>query len=212
LLYAIDYFRVGQSKQLQAIVKLQANSLYYYFSTVAQVLAAISALLAVFTQFKISEIKDFLIGDGIAMLERMKLQETGYFVATDFMKYIDLLRDSVGRRSIMGVLEILEVLSKNEKDEGKTLISHPRGLQYFEKRFKQNLSQLKKIQMLTKKSIVLAFVAIFVSLISLIFVEDLKNYRIVNLTIIALVFATTFFSMLFTIRGIFDGLKNQKDI
>ena len=190
---------------------MQANSLYYYFSTVAQVLAAISALLAVFAQFKISEIKDFLIGDGVAMLERMKLQETGYYVATDFIKYIELLRDSVWRRSILGVLEVLEVLSQKEIDEGKTLISNPRGLQYLEKRFKQNLLQLNKIQALTKKSIVLAFVTIFVSLISLIFVENLKNYRIVNLTIIVFVFVTTFFSMLFTIKGVFYGLKNQKD-
>jgi hypothetical protein len=42
------------------------TTLYYFFSTISQVLAAISALLAVFTQFKISEIKDFLIGDGKA--------------------------------------------------------------------------------------------------------------------------------------------------
>ena len=191
---------------------MQANSLYYYFSTVAQVLAAISALLAVFTQFKISEIKDFLIGDGIATLERMKLHEAGYYLATDFIKHIDRLRDSVGRKSIMGVLEVLEVLSKNEKDAGKTLITNPRGLQHLEKRFKRNLLQLNKIQALTKKSIVLAFVAIFLSLISLIFVENLKNYRIANGMIIASVFAITFFSMLFTIQGIFYGLRNQKEI
>ena len=33
------------------------TTLYYFFSTTAQVLAAISALLAVFTHFKINEIK-----------------------------------------------------------------------------------------------------------------------------------------------------------
>ena len=190
---------------------MQANSLYYYFSTVAQVMAAISALLAVFTQFKISEIKDFLIGDGIATLERMKLHESGYHLETDFKKHIDRLRDSVGRKSIMGILEVLEVLSKNEKDEGKTLASSPRGLQYLEKRFKLNLVQLNKIQSLTKKSIVLAFIAIFISLVSLIFVEVLKNYKIVNWTLIFLVFAVAFFSMLYTIEGIFYGLKNQKE-
>jgi O-antigen/teichoic acid export membrane protein len=111
----------------------------------------------------------------------------------------------------MGILEVLEVLSKNEKDEGKTLVSSPRGLQYLEKRFKLNLVQLNKIQSLTKKSIVLAFIAIFISLVSLIFVEVLKNYKIVNWTLIFLVFAVAFFSMLFTIEGIFYGLKNQKE-
>jgi len=190
---------------------MQANSLYYYFSTTAQVLAAISALLAVFTQFKISEIKDFLIGDGIATLERMKLQEAGYHLETDSKKHTDHLRDSVGRKSIMGILEVLEVLSKNERDAGKTLASNPRGLQHLEKRFKANLSQLNKIQSLTKKSIVLAFIAIFISLVSLVFVEHLKNYRTVNLTIITCVFVIAFLSMLSTIKGVFYGLKNQKE-
>jgi hypothetical protein len=190
---------------------LQATSLYYYFSTVAQVLAAISALLAVFTQFKITEIKDFLIGDGIATLERMKLHEAGYHLETDFKKHIDHLRDSVGRKSIMGILEVLEVLSQNEKHQGKTLISNPRGLQHLEKRFKWNLVQLYKIQTLTKKSIVLAFTDIFISLISLVFVEDLKNYNLINWGIISIVFAIAFFSMLYTIEGIFYGLRNQKE-
>jgi hypothetical protein len=190
---------------------MQANSLYYYFSTAAQVLAAISALLAVFTQFKISEIKDFLIGDGIATLERMRLQEAGYHLETDAKKHTDHLRDSVGRKSIMGILEVLEVLSKHERESGKTLVSHPRGLQHLEKRFKANLSQLHKIQSLTKNSILLAFVAIFISVVSLVFVEDLKNYAPVNMIIIACVFVIGFFSMLFTIKGIFYGLKNQKE-
>lgn len=191
---------------------MQATSLYYYFSSVAQVLAAISALLAVFTQFKISEIKDFLIGDGLATLERMKLHETGYDLVTDFKKYSDRLRDSVGRKSIMGVLEVLEVLAKNEKEAGRTIESNPRGLQFLERRFKDNLTQLYSIQTLTKKSIVLAFIAIFIALISLVFVEHLVNHNILDWAVIISVFIVGSLSMIFTIKGVFQGLKNQKDM
>jgi len=45
----------------------------------------------------------------------------------------------------------------------------------------------------------------------LVFVEDLKNYNLINWGIISIVFAIAFFSMLYTIEGIFYGLRNQKE-
>lgn len=44
------------------------TTLYFYFSTLAQVLAAIVALIAVIIHFRISSLRDILIGDGKAIL------------------------------------------------------------------------------------------------------------------------------------------------
>ncbi len=47
----------------------EATTLYYFFSTLAQVLAAITALVAVLVHFRISALRDFLIGDGESVLK-----------------------------------------------------------------------------------------------------------------------------------------------
>ncbi len=193
---------------------MESITLYYYFSTIAQVLAAISALLAVFTHFKISEIKDFLIGDGMATFKRMEAKETGYDLPKDYKKYLDRLRDSIGRRSIIGIQEVIEELAKNEKSQGRTLKTNPRGLQYLETRFMGRLSQISIIKLSTKLSIILAFIAIIISIVSLVFVEYLNCCCHASLMwmIVILIIITTLFSMVFTIKGIFYGLKDHEDV
>lgn len=193
---------------------ITTSTLYYFFSTIAQILAAISALLAVFTHFKINEIKEFLVGDGMATLKRMCAKTTGYFFVDeeDHKKYFERLRDAVHRKSILGILEVIELLSKYEKDEGFTLLERKRGLQYLEIRFKGRQTQISKIKSLTKKSIIAAFIAIFGSITSLLFVEIIYNNCVITLIIISLVLIITLISMIFTIQGIFSGLKDEEDV
>ncbi len=188
------------------------TTLYYLFSTIAQVLAAISALLAVFTHFKINEIREFLVGDGKATFERMKLKESGYDLQTEYKKYLDRLRDSIGRKSILGILQVIQVLAKYEEDRGKTIETNPRGLRYLENGFNYRMLQIKKIKSLTKKSLIFAFIAIFVALISLIFVENIKDMCALKLIIIVAIIILTSLSMRSTILGIYEGLKEQKDV
>lgn len=187
------------------------TTLYYFFSTISQVLAAISALLAVFTHFKISEIKDFLVGDGKATYERMLLKEPGYDLPIDYKKYLDRLRDSIGRKSIAGILQVINVLATNEKDQGKTLESNRRGLQYLEVGFNKRMMQITKITSLTKKSLVFAFLAIISSIVSLIFVQQLKDLFTLSLVITIAIIISTALSMTFTILGVYEGLQEQKD-
>lgn len=191
---------------------MTTTTLYYFFSTTAQVMAAISALLAVFTHFKINGIKVFLVGDGKATFERMSRKEPGYDLEHDYKKYFDRLRDALFRDSILGIKEVIEILAKNEQDKGKTLKSNPRGLHYLEKRFKERISQMNRIKSLTKKAIVSAIIAIFSSIISLIFVEKIINLCGLTWVLIIFIFILTAFSMVYTIRGVSYGLKDQEDV
>lgn len=188
------------------------TTLYYFFSTIAQVLAAISALLAVFTHFKINEIREFLVGDGKATYERMKLKEPGYELPTNYKIYLDRLRDSIGRKSILGILQVIQVLAKYELDQNKTIETKPRGLQYLERGFNYRMLQIKNIKSLTKKSLIFAFTAILAALVSLIFVENIKDMCVLKLIIIVAIIILTTLSMTFTVLGIYEGLKEQKDV
>ena len=192
---------------------METTTLYYYFSTIAQVMAAISALLAVFAHFKINEIKEFLVGDGKATLERMSLTEKGYNLGTpDFKKYHDRLRDAIGRKSIKGIFEVIKILATNAINKGETAENSPRGFQYLESRFSGRIKQISEIKTLTKTSIILSFIAIFISIISLVLVEILIKLCFINWIIIIIVLLATVLSMIFTIRGIFKGLQDQEDV
>ncbi len=54
------------------------NTLYYFFTTIAQVLAAIAALIAVVVHFRISALRDFLVGDGESVLKGLEENIAGY--------------------------------------------------------------------------------------------------------------------------------------
>jgi hypothetical protein len=144
------------------------NSLYYLFSTIAQVLAALSGLLAVFFHFKTSEMKDYLIGDGLATFERMKRKDIGYSLNIDETKYVDRLRDALGRKNLKGIMEIIDFLAASENKEGHTLATRPRGLQYLQKQFRGNLRLLNHIKSITKQSIGFAFFTILISITSIV--------------------------------------------
>jgi hypothetical protein len=77
---------------------MDANTLYYTFSTYAQVVSAIVAIIAAFVHFRIRAIEDLLIGHGQSVLNRWN--EPGYRLPE---KTIDRqkkrLIDAIGRRS-----------------------------------------------------------------------------------------------------------------
>lgn len=191
---------------------MTSSTLYYLFSTVAQVMAAISALLAIFIQFKLTDIKVFLLGDGKATFERLSNKEPGYDLEIGYKKYHDRLRDALVRESIKGIQEVIEVLAKNESDKGRSIDTNPRGLQYLEKRFKERISQMNKIKFMTKMSIVFSFITIFVSVISIIFVEQIINHYDLIWILLIFIFTVTAISITYTVRGVFNGLKDLEDV
>lgn len=190
------------------------TTLYYLFSTLAQSFAAISALLAVFTHFKIGELKDFLVGDGQSILDRMDIKEPGYDFPNEKTRLTlyGRLRDSISRKSIFGISEVIQQLAKKEKDEGKSLQTNPRGLQYIENGFNRRMKQMTNIKSPTKRSIISAFVVIFLSLISIVFVNDLINLCLTKWFLIFLIFVISTYSLILTIKGIYEGLRDQKDV
>lgn len=192
---------------------IQENSLYYFFSTVAQVLAATSALLAIFSQFKISELNNFLIGDGKATFERMNKKETGYTFIDEAIHNINLniLRDAIGRRSIFGIFEIINLLSIQEFNEKITIADRPRGLQYLEKRFIERKSLVREIKSLTKKSIITAFITIFISIISLIFVEKIV-LTFISIVLITIVVISSAYCFYLAINGMIKGLNDLNEV
>jgi hypothetical protein len=186
---------------------MEPTTLYYFFTANLQVLAAILALLAVFTHLTINEIKDLLIEDGRAILKRWEERETGYPPnVMNGINYFKRLEDDIGRGSFSGISDIIKKLAEFERLNGRSLDIAPRGFQYLEDSYMKKISKISKIKSLIKYAIKFAFISIGISLISIIFVEKLIKYCSINWFIISLIILVTFLSMLFTIRAIFRGL------
>lgn len=193
---------------------MEPTTLYYFFSTVAQVMAAISALLAIFTQFKLSELNAFLIGDGMATYKRMSDEDEGYQL-TDTLEHkahLDRLRDALSRRSILGILKVIDILAINEGNQGKNETTNPRGLQYLKRRFEERILRIVKIKSLIKTSIIIAFTAIIISLISLAIVQNIKNKPCVVGILIVLILILSILSIAYTIWGVYKGLESEDDV
>lgn len=186
---------------------MNATALYYFFSTIAQVMAAISALLAIFTQFKITEIKDYLIGDGKAVFESTKNTEYGHSNSV-IDEQLKSIKDSIDRKSILGIREAIKKLSMLEQGmRGPYPNPIPEWISSLFERFDFKIKQLKNIKKNTKGSIILSFVAILISLVSIIFVELMLDNCFLLYSSVFITFFLVIFSMFFTIKGIRIGLK-----
>lgn len=166
---------------------MDIQSFYYFHSTTAQVLASVSALLAVFTHYKVNEIKEFLIGDGKATFERMSRKESpGYTIRDDseHKTQQDRLRDSIERKTIIGIREVVKLLAVQEQDGGRTIESNPTGLQALYRGFEIRVAQINNIKKYTKRSLVCALIGVMISLLSLLcasrIVESCGFYTLIS--------------------------------
>ena len=191
---------------------MDIQSFYYFHSTTAQVLASVSALLAVFTHYKVSEIKEFLVGDGKATYERVKNKDVGYVFLDEHEKHQNRFRDSIGRRSIVGIKKEVKVLAEQERDRGETRESKPTGLQALYRGFEIRVAQINNIKKYTKRSLVWSLIGVMISLLSLLCASRIvESYGLLYFDI-ALITVTILVYMVFTTLGVSEGLKDMGDV
>lgn len=180
------------------------STLYYFFSTVAQVLAATAALSVIILQFKINEIKRFLIGSGHAMFRSMARGERYYDKLEPHKR--NRLEDAIGREDINGIEEILNLLTKYEIDDGIKLKDHPTGFQGLNERYKNQKILITTLNKLMRAPIIFSLITIIACLIGLSFVDLINKNLISSITSILLVLFLVIFSLWKTYKAITRGL------
>lgn len=173
---------------------IDENTLYYTFSTIPQILGAMTALLVAFVHFRLLRLEDYLIGDGQSIINR--IGDKGVILNKQQEKR---LVDAVARKNIYEIKAVLKGLSEKEKEEGYTKAQRPTGLQYcFEDRFCGTLGKISDLKKLTLISTGVAMFTIIFSLGSLSIVDCIRKSTIcsklflifnVSLTIITLILA-----------------------
>jgi len=186
-------------------ILISENTLYYFFSTVAQILAATTALTSIALQFKINSSQKYLIGSGYAIYERIKAKETGYNTIDEKQK--NRLRDALFRESLNEIEAVLLILKDNEVKEGYSREDRPLGLQHLYEKFTRLKSDLIK----SKTSIVnvtkLSFITIILSLFILTLVDFIKNNLVFEISLIFIILLMSIFSIYETYKGIKLGIE-----
>lgn len=136
----------------------------YYFSTSAQVLAALAALLAVFAQFRITELKTLAIGIGKAIAERWYL-DPGYekhrMKLTNEKQSYGRLRDAVWRGDL---IKVEEIIKESATKENKKRQESDHGFSASLRRFNLLNAQRKQLISNSKLTVILATVGIAMSI------------------------------------------------
>lgn len=184
---------------------ITSTTLYYFLSTVSQVLAATTAIIFVVLQFKIGRIKQHLIGDGKAAYERIKIKEDGY--ANLPPKQANRLRDSIAREDLNGIQAVFQILSEQEKQENLNIEERPRGLQWLHQSVVNKIEQINKLNKEIRWIVIVSFVTIVLSTGLLSFVEILIICEIYGWLSMLLIFLLFAFSLLRTFIGVRTGTK-----
>jgi hypothetical protein len=122
---------------------MDADTLYYTLSTIPQVIAASTAILAAFTFVRLNTMKDLLIGDGKSVIDRYHKGEYKDFNVKGL--YIDRLNDAINRRTIIGIKEVIDEFRAKEIGKNLTKQERPTGFQFVYDRFCSTENRYKKM-------------------------------------------------------------------
>ena len=147
---------------------MEPSTFYYVLGTIPQVLAAMAAIIGVFTIFRIENYKRYLIGDGKSAIERWGNPGYKFNELAEDAKQRDRMRDAVGRENIAEIKKVLELLSKQEQNEGYTLKTRPAGLQFlYNERFCKTENEMNTLKKRTIFVAKISIITIIISIISL---------------------------------------------
>ena len=183
------------------------NSLYYFFSTEAQSMAALAAILAIFLQYKISSLKNLLVGDGLSIIRRKendKRDNTQLIYQNMYDTILGRLYDATYRHDLFSIGQVIEYLASEEKRFSRTKEIDLKGFVALFDRFKQAKIDMDKLISLAKWSAVFCLSTLIISLLTIPYIQLLNNYY--DLFLVVVVGMLSFFSIVMVAIGLWKGL------
>jgi hypothetical protein len=175
---------------------MQPTTLYYLFSTIAQSVAAIAAVLSAFIVFRIQSLRRTLVGHGQSALNRCG--DSGYHFpgTSENDRYKKRLQDAIARDSIPEIKDVIRRLADLEKEEGFTREDRPGGLQnLYMDRFCPAEDRIGQLRRGTLRLVGISFIAILFSVVALVFTETVAE------SVVGLILAWSSIALLLVVLG-----------
>lgn len=153
---------------------MDKNTLYYTLSTIPQVVAAIGAILAVFLFRRLETLKNILIGDGTAILNRSAEGEYDSLFENEEerrekRKQDRRLRDGINRKDINEVTGVVSfyVNKEQQADDAGIQTNKERGLQFVNEKFCKTKELYDNAISFAIKTFAISIISILLSVIRL---------------------------------------------
>lgn len=173
------------------------NTLYYFFSTIAQVLAATIALISIVLQFRINSIKKFLLGDGQALYKRWEDGEPGYKKNDKKLKQ---LRDAIYREDYNGIQKTIEFLAEEDDSQNSN------GFNGLRNKFSIKRQEIIDLKTSIIDVVKLSVITIVISLIMLSIIDIIKQILFLDLVSIIVVLILSIVTLYKTYKGFKLGI------
>jgi len=197
------YYKFRKENLSSTMTELEATSVFYTLSTVAQVLAAFIAISSVFVFYKVNEDRSEMKLLAFASIGALKNIELYNSLLED---YIYRLQKDYENGSINGVIMTLDsmvekYIASSEIQIGSTAMLH-RDLMVLVQ------SKINRLLRLTKRSIILGIIAIFICITTLAFIPLIPFLVLKILMIFVIILAVI--SLLMMVWVIFYSITNTK--
>ena len=196
------------------------NTLLYNFSTIAQVLATITALTGIFLFYRIETINNLLIGQGIAIYKGQQIKIKNKVTDRPLLDSIRLnrLSDSIDRKNIYGIEEIILNLTNQEFTIGVTEKGYVNNIY---KNFRKTKIFLNIIKIGTLLNLIILIFLLILNVLNINQVQDLltksleyQNYVLRTNTIlfvISLILTIIFIGYISLFRAGFEKTKMKEN-
>lgn len=182
------------------------TTLYYYFSTIAQVVAATVALVSIAIQFRIINLRRHLVGDGQAVYNRAIAGQRGYDVLDDKLK--QRLSDALEREDLDGIGDVIRFLVEANAPSYIDLILNPHGFNQLNTTFFKAINAMKVMKLKIVSIVLISIITISTALISLVFIDLYKVFPAIIVFIsVGLSFILFIATMIMNYKGIKKGLE-----
>lgn len=169
-------------------------------------LAAIAALIAVVVHFRISALRDFLVGDGQAVLKGLEEHKAGYQGIP--AKYKDRLVNSNQRKDLAGIKVVIEYMAEKEKKTGYTLKDKPNGFQWLLDCYLKIEDQINEMVKASKRAFFFAFITALYSIIAILFVDLASKYLCFQFILVCADLILLVFCYIYIRKGIILAFSN----
>lgn len=199
------HYKFRKEILLSTMTELEATSVFYTLSTVAQVLAAFIAISSVFVFYKVNEDRSEMKLLAFASIGALKSMELYNSLIED---YVYRLQKDYENGSINGVIMTLDsmvekylVSSQDQTKIGATAMLHRDLIVLVQ-------SKINRLLRYTKKSIFLGIIAIFICITTLSLIPLIPYLILIFIMILVIILAVLSLSMMVWV--IFYSITNTK--
>ncbi len=152
------------------------DSAYYYtLSTIPQIITAMAAIMVAVAYFRISALREYLIGEGRVALSRWGEKGYEFPDKKEGKQQRERMRDAVDRRNEPEIKNVLYRLAKIEAETHEA--TPPRGLTYvYEERFRDTEDIITQLQRTSSWLVWVSCVTIMTCIIPLADPESVATY------------------------------------